>query len=110
MQAFQKSKWLFYSGVVAHFSLVFALVANWLNAMTNLLDMECNSSYLLHLGMDGPNANLKFQNDLKTHLWIHRSEREFPNYQSIFITSLSICMVSANCLVPDIKIIVTKRI
>ena len=31
------------------------------------IDMECNSSYLLHLGMDGPNANLKFQNDLKTH-------------------------------------------
>ena len=30
-------------------------------------DMGWDSSYLLHLGMDGPNVKLKFQKDLKTH-------------------------------------------
>ena len=30
-------------------------------------DRGWDSSYLLHLGIDGPNANLKFQKDLKTH-------------------------------------------
>lgn len=31
-------------------------------------EMGWDSSYLLHLGMDGPNVNLKFQQDLKSHL------------------------------------------
>ena len=29
--------------------------------------MEWDSFYLHHLGMDGPNVNLKFQKNLKTH-------------------------------------------
>ena len=69
------------------------------------IDMEWDSSYLLHLGMDGPNANPTIKNFLTR--FIHSSKREFSNCKSISITSLSICMVFSNCIVPDVKIIIT---
>ena len=88
-------------------------------------DMGWDSSCLLHLGIDAPNVNLKFQKDLK-HIsknptiknfltltrvpstrFIHSLKREFSNCQSISITSLSICTVFSKWLVPDVKIIIT---
>ena len=52
---------------MAHFSLVidFSLVIERYDKFVT--DMRWDSSYLLHLGIYGPNVNLKFQSNLKTH-------------------------------------------
>ena len=40
-------------------------------------ELDWDPSFLLHIGMDGPNANLKFQKDLKKHFEETRQETLF---------------------------------
>ena len=46
-------------------SLGIATVTNYLIILNHFIkELELNPNLLLHLGMDGPNVNLKFQQDL----------------------------------------------
>ena len=87
--------------------------------------MGWDSSYLLHLGMDGPNVNLKFQKDLKTNFKesydkefleidtctfnkAHTSFRKGVLQLPIDIDNFAVNLHGfSNCLVPDMKIIAT---
>ena len=55
--------------IVVHSLLVTGATHNlWIVTLGSWEIMEMDSSFLLHLGMDGPNVNEKFENDLATEL------------------------------------------
>ena len=90
-------------------------------------ELNWDPAFLLHIGMDGPNVNLKFQNDLMNHFQetsgnlfltltlahstksILLSRKVFRNYQLILISLQWTFMGFLSCLVLDGKIIPNSR-